>query len=117
MGIDSWLSLAGRTPELSDGPANLLRTAPALISRLMREFGDDFANFEFTATKGGLQIIQSLARELMQPLEDESLSEAEQIFTSVALLRIAKVALCIALESDTEQIRGYLSTDIQVYVA
>lgn len=116
MAIDSWLSAAGRSSEIMDGAANLLRTTPALVGKLMQEFGYDFGGLDFTATEGGLQVIQGIVGELMDTFEEEALSEAEQIFVLVSLLRTAKVALCISLGPSTEQVREYLATDIQVFM-
>jgi hypothetical protein len=116
MAIDSWLSAAGRSSEIMDGAANLLRTTPALVGKLTQEFGYDFGGLDFTATEGGLQVIQGIVGELMDTFEEEALSEAEQIFVLVSLLRTAKVALCISLGPSTEQVREYLATDIQVFM-
>jgi hypothetical protein len=82
----------------------------------MQEFGYDFEGLDFTATEGGLQVIQEIVEELMDTFEDEALSEAEQIFVLVALLRTAKVALCISLGPSTEQVQGFLAVDIQVFM-
>lgn len=116
MTIDSWLSIVGRTPEITNGPANLLRTAPALIEKLMLEFGWKFGDLDFYANEGGLQVIQDIAATLMDALGDESLTEAEQVFILVALMRTAKVALVILLGPSTEAIQGLLAVDSQVHL-
>lgn len=116
MAIDSRLSVAGRNPEIADGQANLLRTTPALVAMLMREFGYDFEQLVWTASEGGLQAIQEITAELMNDFEDEGLSEAEQTFVLVALLRTSKVAFGISLGPSTQKIREYLETDIQVFM-
>jgi hypothetical protein len=108
--------MAGRTPEIADGPANLLRTTPALIWKLIDEFGRDFERLDFYANEGGLQVVQKLSNTLMDVLWDENLTEAEQFFTLVALLRTAKVAQCIYLGPSTEAVGGLLQIDLPVYL-
>lgn len=60
--------------------------------------------------------MQTIVRELVNTLEDEALSGAEQTFVLVTLIGTAKVALCISLGPSTEQIREYLATDVQVFM-
>lgn len=116
MTVDSWLSIVGRTPEITNGPANLLRTAPALIEKLILEFGWKFEDLDFYANEGGLQVIQDIAGDLMDALGDESLTEAEQVFILVALIRTAKFALVILLGPSTEMAQGLLAVDTQVHL-
>lgn len=116
MAVDSWLSIVGRTPEITDGPANLLRTAPALIEMLMQDFGWSFEGLDFYANEGGLQVIQNIAGDVMDALGDESLTEAEQLFVLVALLRTAKFALSVCLGPGTEMAQGLLAVDMQVHL-
>jgi hypothetical protein len=108
--------MAGRTPEIDDGPANLLRTAPALILKLMYEFGRESESLDLYANEGGLQVVQDLSNELMDALWDEHFTEAEQLFVLVALLRTAEVAQCIYLGPSTKAVGGLLQTDLLVYL-
>lgn len=117
MGLDSWLSICGRLPEISDGPTNLLRTLPTLVQRIMTEFDLEFSSLDRTSSDGGLRIIQTIADSLLQLFMEHGLSAAEQQFTTVALLRTAKMALCVARGSDTLGLRDVLVHDVQVYMA
>lgn len=117
IGLDSWLSMAGRLPEITGGPSNLLRTLPTLLQRLMTDFVLEFSNLDRTPNDGGLQIIQTIAEALLQTLIEENLSEAEQLFTSIALLRTAKVGLCVVRGPDTAKLGDVLKHDVQVYLA
>ena len=51
-----------------DGAANLLRTTPAFVGKLMQEFGYDFGGLDVNSTEGGLQVIQGIV-ELMDTLK------------------------------------------------
>ncbi|KAL8826195.1 MAG: hypothetical protein Q9191_003954 [Dirinaria sp. TL-2023a] len=117
MGLDSWLSMAGRLPEIELGPSDLLRTLPTLIQQLMTDFDLEFSSLDRTSKDGGLRIIQTIAAGLLQTFTEQNLSEAEQLFTSIALLRAAKVGLCIARGPDTSKLRDVLRHDVQVYLA
>lgn len=118
MGLDTWLSLCGRTPAIYDGPSNLLRTLPALAQRILSDFEYEFANLDrTTSTDGGFQLIQTVAESLTEALVEQSLSEPEQLFAMVAFLRAAQTALCVVRGSDTAGLRDVLEHDIQVYLA
>lgn len=117
MGLDSWLSMAGRLSEIKDGPNNLLRTLPTLVQRLMTDFQLEFTSLDRTSNDGGLQIIQTIADGLLQTLEEQNLTKAEQLFTIVGLLRTSKVGLCIARGSDTSKLADVLKDDVQVHMA
>lgn len=116
MSLDSWLSMAGRTPEISEGNSDLCRTAPALIKKILDEFKEDFEGITESAHDGGFQLIKDVKDNLIDALEDERLSEAEIFFTIVALLRTVKVAHCISLGPSTELIQDILVNDAQVYI-
>lgn len=118
MGLDTWLSLCGRTAPIYDGPSNLLRTLPALAQRILSDFEFEFANLDrTTSTDGGFQLIQTVAESLAAALAEQNLSEPERLFAMVAFLRAAKTALCVVRGSDTNKLRDVLEHDIQVYLA
>lgn len=117
MGLDSWLSLAGRLPEITLGSGNLLRTLPTLAQRIFTDFDLEFSSLDRTSSDRGLQIIRTIAEGLVQTFEEQGLSEAEQLFTDVALLRTAKVGLCVARGPNTSELRDVLHHDVQVYMA
>ncbi|KAK0625152.1 hypothetical protein B0T17DRAFT_532085 [Bombardia bombarda] len=114
--LDAWLSYVGRTEEISGGPHRLLRQTPALVQLLMEEFELDFQNIDLSAEEGGLQDIQGLAANVMDFLTDEELTDAEQLYVLVALLRTVKVAQCVRAGSDTTDLRKILERDVQVYL-
>jgi hypothetical protein len=116
MRIDSWLSYVGRLEEISEGPHRLLRQTPALVHLLMKEFDIDFQNIDLSAKEGGLQDIQGLAANVMDFLTDEELTEAEQLYVLVALLRSVKVAQCVLAGSDTTNLDGILRKDVQAHL-
>ena len=117
MGLDSWLSLSGRLPEIYSGPSNLLRMLPTLMQQIMTDFEYEFSNLDRSFNDGGFQIIQSIADSLKQALMDQELSESEQLFFMVALLRAAKTALCVVHGPDTGKLREVFLHDVQVYLA
>ena len=117
MMLDSWLSICGRAPEIIDGKSSLLRNMPALIQYLLDEFLEDFESIDRSANEGGLQLIQEVAANLMDRLNDEKLSEAEQIFTLGAMLRTAKAGLCVAVGPNTRAVEKILFHDIRVWLA
>ncbi|CAN9163583.1 unnamed protein product [Alternaria alternata] len=116
MRIDSWLSYVGRLNEISEGPHRLLHQTPALVYLLMQEFEIDFQNIDLSATEGGLQDIQGLAANVMDFLTDEELTEAEQLYVLVALLRGVKVAQCVLAGSDTAALDDILRKDVQAHL-
>ncbi|RFU27763.1 hypothetical protein B7463_g8578, partial [Scytalidium lignicola] len=116
MRIDAWLSYVGRTPEIANGPHNLLTNTPSLIQLIRDEFELDFSNIDLSAEDGGLQDIQDLAVNVMDFLTDEELNEAEQLYILVALLRAVKVAQCLRAGSDTSQLHQILERDIQAHL-
>ena len=117
VGLDSWLSICSRLPEISDGPSNLLRVLPSLIQRTMTDFDLEFSSLDRTSRDGGLRIIQTIADSLLQSFRDQGLSAAEQLFASVAIIRSVKFGLCVARGIDTSQLRDILVHDVQVYMA
>lgn len=116
MGLDSWLSMAGRMPEIINGPKDLLRTLPTLVQQIMVDFHEEFSN-DRTFVDGGLQIIRTIAEALLETLREQDLCEAEQLYTTVALLRTAKVGLSVARGPDTTRLQDVLRHDVQVYMA
>lgn len=115
MWLDTWLSFAGRAPEIVDGRQELLKRAPLVIDWIMVEFESDFEAIDRSANEGGLQLIQEITENLLDRMADWSLSLAEQLFILVGVLRTAKVGLCIALGQDTSDALDILYNDIQVY--
>ncbi|KIX09176.1 uncharacterized protein Z518_00255 [Rhinocladiella mackenziei CBS 650.93] len=116
MGLDSWLSFCGRLPEIYDGRNNLLRSMPALVQKIMIDFEYEFSHLERTRTEGGLQIIKEMAELILRMLEKEMMSEEEQLFAIVAVLRAAKMALCVVYGPDTVKLREILVNDVQVHL-
>ena len=116
MMLDSWLSICGRAPEIIDGKSSLLRNMPALIQYLLDDFDTDFKSIDRSANEGGLQLIKDVAASLMDCLNDEKLSEAEQIFTLGAMLRTAKAGVCVAVGPYTRAIEDILFHDIRVWL-
>lgn len=130
MALDSWLSYCGRQPEIcgrgptSDlsmsvvGVGDLLFTMPKLIERTMASFEFEFTNLERTAIDGGQQIVQQITGNLLDTLgwKVEGLSPAEKLFALVAMLRAAKMALCIVQGTDTSSLRDILLNDVQVHL-
>jgi hypothetical protein len=115
--LDSWLSLAGRQKEIISGPSNLLKRTAPLIQYLIDDFQLEFEALEWGRNEGGLQQIQAVAASFMDALSDEMLSEVEQIFLLVAMLRAAKVGFCISNGKDSRIIDDFLKNDAQVYLA
>ena len=116
IGLDSWLSFCGRLPEIYDGRNNLLRSMPALVQKIMTDFEYEFSHLERTPAEGGLQIVKEMAELIIRTLEKEMLSEEEQIFAIVAVLRAAKMALCVVHGPSTVKLRDILVNDVQVYL-
>ncbi|KAI9686069.1 MAG: hypothetical protein M1822_004052 [Bathelium mastoideum] len=116
MRLDSWLSYVGRTPEISGGRNQLWKYTPALIFLLLEEFELDFQDIDLSVGQGGLQDIQGLAANLMDFLANEELSDAEQLYILVALLRTAKVCQCIRAGPGTKDAEDILFKDVQVHL-
>ncbi len=116
MRLDAWLSYVGRLSEISTGRNNLLKQTPSLIALLVPEFELDFRNIDLSAEEGGLQDIQGLAANVMDFLTDEELSDAEQLYVLVALLRTVKVCQCVLAGPSTKAVREILLQDIQVHL-
>jgi hypothetical protein len=57
-----------------------------------------------------------LAQLILHTLEKEMLSEGEQLFAIVAVVRAAKMALCIVHGPSTVKLRDILVHDVQVYL-
>lgn len=117
MGLDSWLSICGRVPEIAKGPSRLLQSLPTLIQQIMMDFDLEFSSVDRTSRDGASRIIKTIAGSLLQYLNEQGLSKAEQLFALVALLRTAKMGLCIARGMDTAKLHDVLVHDVQVYLA
>ena len=72
--------------------------------------------FSFSAKDGCLRDIQGLATNLMDFLTDEELTEAEQLYVLVALLRSAKVAQCMLTGSNMTDMWHILRKDVQAHL-
>ncbi|KAJ6164777.1 hypothetical protein N7470_003449 [Penicillium chermesinum] len=130
MALDSWLSYCGRQPEIcgrgpgqemivpAAGAGDLLYTMPSLVERTMNSFTFEFANLERTSIDGGLQLVQQISNNLLDTLgwRVEGLTPTEKLFALVAMLRAAKMALCIAQGTDTSILRDILLNDVQVHL-
>ena len=116
VGLDTWLSFCGRLPEICNGRSGLLRRMPSLALKMMTGFEYEFRNLDRTAAEGGYQIIQELGQLVVRELERQELSDAEQLFAAVAMLRTAKMALYIVQGPSTAKLREILDQDVQVYL-
>jgi len=116
MSLDSWLSFCGRLPEICNGRNNLLQKMPALVQKLMTDFEYEFGNIDRSAAEGGLQLIKEMAHLVLDELGRLMLEEGERLFTIVAVLRAAKMALCVVQGPRTEMLRDILLRDVQVYL-
>ncbi|KAJ5090781.1 hypothetical protein N7532_009465 [Penicillium argentinense] len=130
MALDAWLSYCGRQSEICGhinryddsvpamGVGDLLYTMPTLVERTMNSFTYEFTDLESTAIDGGKQRVQEIAEKLLDTLgwKAECLSPAEKLFTLVAMLRSAKMGLCIAQGTDTSALRDILLNDVQVHL-
>lgn len=116
MALDSWLSFCGRQPEIYDGRNNLLQSMPMLIQKLMSDYEFEFSSLDRTSADGGHQIVKELAGLIAHSLEKALLSEEEQLFTMMAMLRAAKMALCLLNGPDTAKLREIFIRDAQVYL-
>ena len=65
---------------------------------------------------GGSRIINIISDSILAYLREHGLTEAEQLFCLVALLRTVKMALCVVRGTDTTMLRGVLIHDVQVYL-
>ncbi|KAI4272395.1 MAG: hypothetical protein LQ337_005324 [Flavoplaca oasis] len=117
MGLDTWLSISGRQPEITDGPSRLLRTLPTLIQQIMTDFHLEFTSVDRTSKDGGSRIINIISDSILAYLREQGLTEAEQLFCLVALLRTVKMALSVARGTDTAMLKDVLVHDVQVYLA
>jgi hypothetical protein len=116
MALDSWLSFCGRLPEIYNGRNNLIRSMPALVQKLMSDFAYEFSNVDRTAAEGGWQLMKEMAVLILHELDQLVLEEAEQLFTLVAVLRAAKMAMCVVQGSNTAMLREILLKDAQVHL-
>ena len=116
MMLDSWLSICGREPEIGNGGASLVHTMPSMLASLHDVFYDAFLRIDRTTSEGGLQQIQEVVRDLIEFLVRKRLSEAERLFTLVAMLRTAKVAVCVSTGPSTSQIKSILKSDARVWL-
>ncbi|KAI4256933.1 MAG: hypothetical protein L6R42_005950 [Xanthoria sp. 1 TBL-2021] len=116
MMLDSWLSICGRQPEILNGKSSLLHDMPSLLQFLQDLFEEAFEKLDRTASDGGLQHIQQVARSLVETLALKALSQAEQLFTLVAMLRTAKVDACVSTGPSTWKIDGIFERDTRVWL-
>ncbi|KAL8884460.1 MAG: hypothetical protein Q9215_007501 [Flavoplaca cf. flavocitrina] len=117
MGLDTWLSISGRQPEITEGLSGLLKSLPTLIQQIMTDFHLEFTSVDRTSKDGGSRIINTISDSILVYLKEHGLTEAEQLFCLVALLRTVKMALCVARGTDTTMLRDVLIYDVQVYLA
>ena len=82
----------------------------------MTDYDYEFSTLDRTATEGGLQVIQEMAELVLEDWEREGLSEAEMLFTAVAVLRSAKMAWGVGLGPGTGKLLEVLREDVQVYM-
>ena len=116
MMLDSWLSICGQQPEIRNGRSSLLSKMLSILESVENEFSRAFVRLDRTASEGGLQDIQQEVRDLVEFLALKELSKAEQLFTLVAMLRTAKVAICVAAGPWTYPIKSTLKSDARVWL-
>ncbi|CAO1606182.1 hypothetical protein XANCAGTX0491_009683 [Xanthoria calcicola] len=116
MMLDSWLSICGRQPEIFSGRSSLLHKMPNILESLEYRFWEPFSELDQTASEGGLQHIQQEVRTLEEFLARKRLSEAEQFFTLVAMLRTVKIAVCISAGPSTSRVDSILKSDSRVWL-
>lgn len=114
--IDSWLSICGRTKEITEGPNALLRQIPAMVQLIVAEFELDFTNLQESADQGGLEDIQGLAANLLDFLADEELTDAELTYVLVATIGAAKVVQCMVSGSNTDMLEPIFFKDVQAHL-
>lgn len=117
MGLDTWLSISGRQPEIVNGPSGLSRTLPTLIQQIMTDFHLELTSVDRTSKDGGSRIIKTISDSLLEYLKEQGWDDAERLFCIVASLRTVKMALCVARGTDTAMLRDVLVHDVQVYLA
>lgn len=119
MNLDSWLSICGRSPEISASPRRLIYTLSHLIRRVMQTFDLEFSSVDRASTSknGGGRILKTISNSLVVFLKEQGLGKAEQLFALVGLLRTVKVAVCLARGVDTVLLRDVLVNDLQVWLA
>ncbi|KAL8934532.1 MAG: hypothetical protein Q9216_005864 [Gyalolechia sp. 2 TL-2023] len=117
MALDTWLSFAGRTPEIQQGRGQLLLRLPTLIQRIDDEFGFEFNNVGRASKSGGSRIVETVSKSLITFLEEQGFGKAERLFTLVGLLRAGKVELGVVRGVDTRELKDVLERDCQVWMA
>ncbi|KAL8736087.1 MAG: hypothetical protein Q9181_002562 [Wetmoreana brouardii] len=117
MGLDTWLSICGRLPQIVDSPNHLLQRLPSLVQQIMTDFDLEFSSVDRKSRSGVIRIIKTISHSLLQYLKQLNLSGAEQLFSLVALLRTVKMALCVVRGTDTAKLRDVLVHDVQIYLA
>jgi len=116
MRLDAWLSIVGRTPEISKGHGNLLELAAAYVQQLMDEFEQDFLDVHLGGDDEGVEMNHAVWENIVDFLEDYRLTDAEMFYVIVATLRTVKVGLCILTGSDTSILGEILEKDVQVHL-
>ncbi|KAH7325826.1 hypothetical protein B0I35DRAFT_119475 [Stachybotrys elegans] len=114
MRLDAWLSLVGRTPEISEGPSRLLEQTPALVQSLMSEYHERF--YDLTMESAAAGEYGKLGGVAIIWLEFNRLTAAERIYVLVAGLRTAKVGQAVLAGSDTRLLKTIFEKDTQVYL-
>lgn len=116
MRLDAWLSIVGRTSEISDGNSGLLVQTPALVQHLMDNFELEFLSVDLSSLDGGAQTNKDIADMVLDELNKLALNDAEALFALVAALRAVKVGQCVLMGSDTGMLAEILEKDVQVYL-
>lgn len=117
MYLDTWLSLSGRSREISSSPRRLLYSLPTLIQQIMQTFDLEFSSVDRASKGGGGRIVRTISNSLVLFLKEQGLRKAEQLFALVGLLRSVKVAVAVGRGVDTRGLRDVLVNDLQVWLA
>lgn len=112
MAIDVWLHVVSKTVPIHAGRKQILARVPQMVQELFAEYG---ASFE-TVTLGTRTALDSCARDLVTTLRGMDVSNAEKMYLLVAVLRTAKVGLCIGLGNDSTPLLGIIEKDVQAHL-
>lgn len=114
--LDSWLSLAGRTEEISSGDKSLIKKTPSFVDRGLKNLSDQCETITAGATTGGLQAIQDVADKFIGYFVELKFTDAEIVFSVMAMIRAVKVVYCIETGQSSSQLQRILKVDIPVYL-
>ncbi len=116
MRLDAWLSLVGRTAEISTGDGRLLTQTPALIQQMIVHFQWRFFDADLSSELERNGVYKKLGRAVVAWLRYNNLGEAEMLYAIVAALRTVKVGQAILTGPDTRMLTEIMEKDVQVHL-